>query len=86
MRIPELANSRFDQLIALSHFKERYSNGHRVYLSFLFGDVDDNLKDTSAQYQIVKQISSLCYQKVNYYNEEKIQLLCDPGSDFFFSL
>ncbi len=85
MRIPELAKSRFDQLIVLSHFKERYSNGHRVYLSFLTGHVD-NMSDTSAQYQIVKQISSLCYQKVNYYNEEKIQLLCDPGSDFFFSL
>ncbi len=85
MRIPELAKSRLDQLIALSHYKDRYSNGHRVYLSFLTGDVD-NMRDTSEQYEIVKQISSLCYQKVNYYNEEKIQLLCDPGSDFFFSL
>ena len=85
MRIPELANSRFDQLITLSHFKERYSNGHRVYLSFLTGHVD-YMRDTSEQYKIVKQISSLCYQKVNYYNEEKIQLLCDPGSDFFLSL
>lgn len=85
MKIPELAKSRLDQLIALSHYKDRYSNGHRVYLSFLQGYVD-NMRDTSEQYQVVKQIASLCYQKVNYYNEEKIQLLCDPGSDFFLSL
>ena len=73
--------------MALSYYRDRYSNGHRIYLSFLTGDVDDpDLRDTMAQYEIVKQIASLCYQKVNYYNEEKVQLLCDPGSDFFFSL
>ena len=85
MHIPEMAKSHLDRFIFAYQCKERFSNGNRVYRSFFDGHVNE-LGSTHDQYEIVRSIRKCCHHNVEYYSDEKVDLFCDPGSDFFFFL
>ena len=85
MDIPRLAKSRLDELICAYRCKNNFSNGQRVYRSFLEGHVMQSM-DIANQYQIIKQIGFVSHHHVTYYSDDKVDLFCDPGSDFFFFL